>query len=49
MDFFLVSDGLLSGAAMGMGKVRGTKRFQLQVGKLKTSALINNPKVSYAL
>jgi hypothetical protein len=49
MDFLLVSDGLLSGAAEGMGKVRGTKRFQLQIGKLKASALIKSPKVSYAL
>jgi hypothetical protein len=40
MDFLLISNGLLSGAAEGMGKVRGTKQFQLQIGKLKASALI---------
>jgi hypothetical protein len=40
MDFLLVSNGLRSGSADGMGKIRGTKRFQLKIGKLKALPLI---------
>jgi hypothetical protein len=40
MDFLLVSGGLRSGSADGMGKIRGTKRFQQKIGKLKELALM---------
>jgi hypothetical protein len=40
MDLLFISDRLWSGAAEGMGKVHGTKRFHLTIGKLKTLALI---------
>jgi hypothetical protein len=36
MDFLLfISGGLRSGLADGMGKICGTKRLQLKIGKLK--------------
>jgi hypothetical protein len=40
MDLLLISDRLWSRAAEGMGKVLGTKQFQLKFGKLKMLALI---------
>jgi hypothetical protein len=41
MDFLLlISGGLRSRSADGMGKIRGSKRLQLKIRKLKTLALI---------
>jgi hypothetical protein len=40
MDFLLISGRFRSGSADGMGKIYGTKRLQLKIGKLKMLGLI---------
>jgi hypothetical protein len=44
VDLLLVNHRLGSGAAEGMGEVHRTKRFELKIGKLKTSAFIKNQR-----